>query len=779
MILINYPYFHLKTDSLSYVFSVTPTSKLEHLYFGDTIPDGDFSALHFKPTAGLGSAILYEQNNQQTNLDFLPLEMSEFGKGDFRLTPLEIQMPDQTFVTDFIYQKHEVVFGIVPSGVLPVGKSADDIESLIITLKDTKFDVEIHLIYTIYASTNIIGRRMIIDNKDETIHLRKVMSMMIDIPEMDYELMTLQGGWIKETHKEIRPLLVGTYIHESTTGASSNRVNPGFMVYKKGSHEDYGACYGFNLIYSGNHYQAVHVSNHGIMRIMNGIHPQAFHYPLEKNHQFETPEAILSFSKQGFNGLSKNFHDFVQKHITPRQFKHKLKPVVINSWEAFFFDFTASKLLKLAKKAKQLGVELFVLDDGWFGKRNDDTSSLGDYHVNLKKLPGGLTKLANAIHKLGLQFGLWFEPEMISPNSDLYRTHPEWAIHIEGRTPALGRNQWVLDLCNPDVRIYIVSEMSKIIESTKLDYIKWDMNRHITDATSYAIKNPGTFYYDYILGLYDILNTLRQKYPDLWIESCSSGGNRFDLGMLSYTPYIWASDNTDPIERLDIQEGLSYFYPPSTISCHVSLAPHAQTLRNTPLSTRFNVAAMGCLGYELNFKYLTRAELKEIKRQIVLYKSYQNVFQQGTFKRYNTIRDNLKLWQVSLVDTHIVGFYQTFYHASPNPDVLSVKDLNPNAIYEITSIQQTLPIGRFGHLIAHALPIKLNPNGVIMHTISKYIQLDNATESYTTSGQVLMQGIPLKQQFSGTYYNDQTRILGDFGSQLYIIRKVGDVSERN
>jgi alpha-galactosidase len=774
MILVNYPYFHLKTSGLSYVFCVTPTKKLEHLYFGDALPDGSFEALHFKPTAGIGSAILYERDEHQANFDFLPMEFSEFGKGDYRLSPIELQMPDQTFVTDFIYHAHEIKTGIVASGVLPIGKPSDDIESLIITLKDTKFNVYIKLIYTVYSSTNMIGRRLILDNQDELLHIRKIMSMMMDIPEMDYELLTLQGGWIKETHKDIRPLQYGTYIHDSTTGASSNRVNPGFMVFKKGTHEDYGRCYGFNLIYSGNHYQAVHVSNHGIMRIMNGLHPQAFHYPLHKNEQFETPEAILSYSASGFNGLSKQFHEFTLKHITPRQFKHRLKPIVINSWEAFFFDFTSSKLLNLAKKAKQLGIELFVLDDGWFGHRDDDTSSLGDYQVNLKKLPGGLTQLSKAIHKLDMQFGLWFEPEMISPKSELYDKHPDWAVQIEGRTPSLGRNQWVLDLCNQEVRQYIIHEMSKIIESAQLDYIKWDMNRHITDAFSNHVETPGMFYHHYILGLYEILNTLQTKYPNLWIESCSSGGNRFDLGMLSYTPYIWASDNTDPIERLKIQEGLSYFYPPSTISAHVSLAPHAQTIRHTPLSTRFNVAAMACLGYELNLKYLTKAELGEIKKQISLYKSHQNVFQLGTFKRFNTIRNNLYVWQTSLADTHIVGFYQTLYEASPNPDVLSVKDLEPNALYELTSVQQTMPIGRFGHLIAHALPIKLNPNGFIMHTLSKYKQLENATESYTISGQALMKGIPLKQQFSGTYYNNQTRILGDFGSQLYIIRKVGE-----
>jgi len=774
MIEIKYPYFHLKTSTLSYVFSVTPTKKLEHLYFGNSIQEASFEALHFKPTAGLGSAILYEQAGQKANLDFLPLEYSEFGKGDFRLTPIEFQLADGTFVSDFVYETHEFIDGILPSKNLPIGKSSPDIQTLIITLKDTKFNLYLRLIYTVYESTNVIGRRVILDNQDQPMAIRKIMSMMMDIPEMDYELLTLQGGWIKETHKNIRKLDYGTYVLESTTGASSNRVNPGFMVYKKGTHEDYGPCYGFNLIYSGNHYEAIHVSNHGIMRIMQGINPQAFHYPLNTNEQFETPEAILSFSSQGFNGLSKQFHAFIHKHITPRQFEHSLKPIVINSWEAFFFDFTEGKLLNLAKKAKKLGIELFVLDDGWFGKRNDDTTSLGDYQVNLKKIKHGLVKLSQSIHALDMKFGLWFEPEMISQVSELYQKHPEWVVQIEGRNPSLGRNQLVLDLCNVDVRTYIIEEMSRVIDDSNIDYIKWDMNRHITDAYSKSLQNPGMFYHHYILGLYDILNTIQVRFPNMLIESCSSGGNRFDLGMLSYSPYIWASDNTDPIERLSIQEGLSYFYPQSTISAHVSLAPHAQTIRHTPLSTRFNVASMGCLGYELNLKYVTKAELSEIKKQIELYKQYQDVFQHGTFKRFNEIRDNLKLWQVSLHDTHIIGFYQTLYHASPNPDVLRVKDLEPQATYEIKSIQQTMPITRFGHLIAHALPIKLNPNGFIMHTISKYKQLDNATESYVVSGEVLMHGIPLKQQFSGTYYNSETRILGDFGSQLYIIKKVGE-----
>lgn len=779
MIQIEWPFIHLKTQAFSYILLVTTAGKLEHVYFGKPCFDTNFEALRFKPTAGIGSAIQYERNNQVLNLDFMPLEYSEFGKGDFRLTPLELMMPDKSFVTDFVYQSHDVIKGIVDSQTLPVGKQTEDIESLIITLKDVKYNLYLKLIYTVYNDAKVLGRRVILDNQDEPLVILKLMSMMIDFNTQAFNLLSLNGGWIKEAHTQVQPLHKGTFILESTTGSSSNRTNPGFILMHPGTHEDYGDCYGFNSVYSGNHYEAIQVSNHGFTRVMSGINPQSFHYEVKTNEQFETPEAILTFSSQGLNGISHQFHQFIQSHITPRPFYQKLKPVVINSWEAFFFDFNDRKLKTLAKKAKQLGVELFVLDDGWFGQRNDDTTSLGDYEVNLKKLKGGLIKLSNYIHELGMQFGLWFEPEMISENSQLYQTHPDWVVKVPERHPSKGRNQWVLDLTNIEVRNYILDHMSHHITTAKIDYIKWDMNRHITDAYSVHVPHPGMFYHQYILGLYDLLNQLTTRFPNLWIESCSSGGNRFDLGMLSYTPYIWASDNTDPIERLKIQSGLSYFYPPACISAHVSLAPHAQTLRHSPLSTRFNVAAMACLGYELNLKYLTPAELNQIKQQIELYKTYQKVFQYGQFYRFNNPNPHRHYWQVSYEHTHIVGLYQKGSSASPEPDVLNVKALDPQSTYTVKSIQQTLPIQQFGHLIAHALPIKLNPNGYIIHTISKYKQLENATESYTVSGAVLLQGLPLKQQFSGTYYNAETRILGDYGSQLYVIQKVGESYENS
>jgi len=765
--------FKISTKDLNYIFRILPTGQLEHLYFGNKLVDQNYEAFHSKITAGAGSTIDYIDGKEKSSIDLMTLEYSGIGKGDFRLSPIELKMPDQTFVSDFVYDSYKIVDGVVESKELPISRANDQqVKSLIVKLIDRKFKIVLKLIYTAFYNSNIISRRIQLVNHDEgQIVIRKIMSMMIDLPESNYDLITFDGGWIKETHKHLRPLSYGTYINDSTTGNSSNRHNPGIILAQKGTHEDYGVCIGINLVYSGNHYEAVQISNHGLMRVMNGINPHCFEWPLNKDESFETPESILSYSDQGFNQLSQSFHEFINTHITPRQFQKSSRPVVLNSWEPFFFDFNQNKLESLAKKASKLGVELFVLDDGWFGSRNDDTQALGDYDVNRKKLPGGLLGLSNNIHKMGMKFGLWFEPEMVNPNSKLYQNHPEYAIKIEGRTPSLGRNQLVLDLCNQDVKDYIVKEIEMILDGAQIDFVKWDMNRHITDMYSSSISNQGMFYHTYILGLYEILDKITKKYPNLLIETCSSGGNRYDLGMLYYSPQVWASDNTDPIERLSIQEGLSYLYPQSTMSAHVSLAPHAQTLRKTPLSTRFNVASFGVLGYELDLQYLSPAEKKEIKKQIELYKTYRDVFQYGKLYRFNQKDEHHKVWQVSLDGRHILGNFQTLASASPDLETLKLKGLEKDQVYQVQSFQQSLPISQFGHLIKHALPIELNPYGSIMRFISKYKQLDNATEKVIASGSALHHGFRLKQQFMGTWYNDQTRILGDYGSQIYLVEE--------
>lgn len=773
------PYFKLETKDLHYIFGVLSTGQLEHLYFGKKIVDDQLDVLHTKVTAGAGSQIEYEKDGQKTLLDMIPLEYSGVGKGDFRLSPIEIKMPDHTYVTDFIYDSHSIQKGSIASAHLPNAQADEQTETLTITMKDEQALVEMDLIYTVFFESNVITRRVILKNKnDNSLTIRKIMSMMIDLDAKDFDLYTFDGGWIKEAHKHKRQLSYGTYIIDSTTGSSSNRHNPGIILAKKDVTEDHGTCIGLNLIYSGNHYEAVQVSNHDMLRIMNGINPHCFEWELCKDETFETPEAVLTYTDQGFNQLSKQFHEFINKHIIPKTFQQTSRPVVLNSWEAFYFDFNQRKLMKLAKQAKDLGVELFVLDDGWFGQRDDDTSSLGDYTIHSKKLPKGLNYLSKKLHGMDLKFGLWFEPEMVNPKSKLYEQHPEFAISIPGRKPSLGRNQFVLDLCQEEVRTYIKNSLKSILDQVPIDYIKWDMNRHITDMFSPALSNQGNFFHAYMLGLYEILFEIQKKYPSILIETCSSGGNRFDLGMLSFGAQVWASDNTDPIERLKIQEGLSYLYPLSSISAHVSLAPHAQTLRQTPLSTRFNVASFGVLGYELNFNFLTHAEKQEIKKQIEFYKNHRKLFQFGEFKRHEKSDGNHITWQVKHEEKAVVAQFQLLAEASPPFEKLVVNGMNSTQIYHVRNFKQKLPLKRFGHLIAHALPIKLNLDGAIMRLIGNYKMLDNAMIDMHASGEVLKQGVKLKQQFMGTYYNDQTRIIGDFGSMLYEISPVigGEIS---
>ncbi len=774
MISYKEPFFILETQSLTYAFKVMETKHLEHLYYGNKLSHDDLENLHTKLTAKARGVVDYsETEGKDVPLDLMTLEYSSFGKGDFKLSPLEVKMPDGTFVSDFIYHKHELINGIVPSDKLPTAHDgSDQTKSLIVTLKDTKFDIYLDLIYTIFFDSDVMTRRVVMRNHSKkSISIRKIMSMMFDIYGNHYEMLTLDGGGIKEGQKHITPVSYGTYINSSSTGISSYKHNPGVILLEKGTHEDYGNCYGFNLIYSGNHYTAIDQSSHGILRVMQGINPSFFEWDLKHEQSFETPTVVMTFSSKGLNDLSHHMHHFINHHIIPRQFKDVVRPIVINSWEAFYFDFNEKKLLNLAKKAKHLGIELFVLDDGWFSTRNNDLSGLGDYDVNTKKLKTGIKGLADKIRHMGLKFGLWFEPEMINPNSKLYQKHGEYSVQIEGREPSLGRHQLLLDLCNKEVRKYIIDQMSEIIDEAKLDYIKWDMNRYMTDVYSKHIKNQGMFFHTYVLGLYEILSTLRNKYPNILIETCSSGGNRFDLGMLIFGPQIWTSDNTDPIARLSIQKGMSYFYPLSTLSNHVSLSPHEQTLRKTPLHTRFNVAMFGVLGYELDFKYLSKTELKIIKEHILFYKMHRHELQFGDFYRFNEDDPYHMYYQVSKNDKHFYGDFQILTLPNPNLEMLKLKRLDKDKSYHMKSINQKMTLDKFGHLISHALPIKLNPNKFLFRLLTKLKMLDNAIEDVTLSGTALMHGYKLKQQFMGTYYNNQTRIMGDFGSQIYIIKE--------
>jgi alpha-galactosidase len=597
------------------------------------------------------------------------------------------------------------------------------------------------------------------------------MSMQLDLENEGFSLVTFDGAWAKETHRHDRKLQYGQYVNSSVTGASSNRHNPGFLLYADGATQSHGNVYGFNLVYSGNHIGIAERSPFDLVRVQLGIHPQSFDWTLASGERFETPEAVMTFSPDGFNGMSAHFHDFVNAHIVRGDWKGKERPVLINNWEACFFRFTRSKLLRLARQARRLGVELFVLDDGWFGKRNDDHAGLGDYDVNTKKLPRGMKSFADEIRALGLLFGLWFEPEMVNPDSDLYRAHPEYAVATPGREPLLGRNQLVLDLCNPDVRDYIVENVTKILDDAKIDYVKWDMNRHINDAYSPVLANQGEFYHRYIIGLYDVLARIFRPRPQILLESCSSGGNRFDLGMLCFSPQVWSSDDTDAVERLKIQEGLSYLYPLSAMGAHVSASPNQQTLRQTPIATRFNVASFGCLGYELDLKHLTMLERKEVREQIAYYLAHRRTLQYGRFLRHDTPKTNKVYWQTVSKDRRysVAGSFQTLSQAAESNDVLPLTGLDQTKQYRMQTKPQRIFIRRFGGLVNHLLPFTINPNGTLFRWADRLYAMQDCVETYSASGKTLMQGVHLNNQFVATGYNAKVRMLGDFGSNLYEI----------
>ena len=764
--------FKLDTRSTSYIFKIADCGKLESIHYGSFVRKQSYDALALKNTIQLGSSVDYD-TSASYSLDNVLLEYSENGKGDYRHTPIELIMPDGTYVSDFVYHSHEISNEAYKSSSLPTayGKA----QNLTVTLADKKFNnIQLKLTYTVFEECDIITRNVtLVNNGSQNVTINKLMSFSLDLPSTYFDIVTLSGSWIKEAHAHATPVSEGIYVNSSTVGASSNRHNPAFMLVGKGADYDRGNVYGFNLVYSGNHYSAIEGSPAGTTRVMSGINPHCFNWVIGPRESFETPQAIMTYSAKGINKMAQNMHSFVNNNIVRGMHKGAERPIVINNWEAMMFDFTKQKIVALADKAKKLGVEMLVLDDGWFGARNHDKAGLGDWVVNTKKLPGGLTSLAKSINNRGMKFGLWFEPECVNPDSDLYRAHPDWAISVPSRTPSLGRNQMVLDLTRAEVREYIVDAVDAILNSANIEYVKWDYNRHISDMYSVKLQNQGEFYHRYIIGLYEVLDRIfHKKHPNILFESCSSGGNRFDLGMLCYSPQIWTSDDTDPIERLDIQGGIFNFYPPSCVSAHVSMSPNAQTLRNTPISTRFNVASFGVLGYELDFAELTPDELKQVKEQIEFYKAHRKTFQYGKFEFVHVDNPNQLSWQISSDGEIIAGLFQKKTCAFPYRDRLVIPSANPDKQYSVECVKQYLRVKTFGTLIHHILPVRLKTDGIILRTADKHYSLTDGHETYTCYGDILNFGMNLEMQYEGTGYNEKIRLLGDFGSNLYLIKEI-------
>ena len=740
--------FHMQTEAYSYLFKINACGMLEHLHFGQPVQTGDAEAFACRPGLGWGCSVLLKQDDTASCLDALPLEWSGSGRGDYRESPLELS----GISTDFRYDSFEILEGSVPMACgLPQAHGAE--ETLKITLVQP--GAKLYLYYTVFP-TALVRRTVLENTGEEPLRLNKLMSFSVDLPG-SYVMTTFNGGWIAEMRRVDTPVGMSKVVNESLTGASSNRHNPGFLLLEPGTTEEAGRVYGFNLVYSGNHYAAAQQSLQGLTRVMQGINASNFAVELAPGACFETPEAVLCHSDEGFGGLSRKMHTFVNSHIVPAYWRNRPRPVLYNSWEGCMFDFNQRRLLDLADRAKALGCELFVLDDGWFGQRSNDKAGLGDYTVNKKKLPQGLEGLSEKIRGKGLQFGLWFEPESVNVDSDLYRAHPDWAL-TDGFEPVFGRNQLLLDLTKKEVRDYIVENVSRILDNAKISYVKWDMNRH-----SVAL---GTKAHEFILGVYDVLRRIFEPRPGILLESCSSGGNRFDLGMMCFSPQVWASDDTDPIERLTIQEGCSYLYPQSAVGAHVSASPHAQTLRTTPLSTRAHVAFFGCLGYELDLKHLLPVEVKEIKAQIAFYKRYRQVFQYGTFRRIPGG------WQVTQGDVAIAGVFHGLVHAAPGYERLRLFGLEKGAVYRVTSLEQKLRVGQFGSLLKHVAPVDIDPNGQLLRMADRHITLPDGVEEVTASGAALMSGIALKPLFRGTGYDANQRTRGDFGSDMYIAEKI-------
>jgi len=763
--------FFLQTADTEYIFRITKHGHLEHIYYGAKLAGGDIEALAVKRSAQAGSSVVYYGDDPLYSLDTMCLEWSGIGKGDYRFSPAEIKMPNDGFICDFVYESHSVKEENIPMKELPFAKG--ECSSLEIKLRDKASDVSLTLIYSVFKKANCITRRIVLES-DAPLVIRRLLSLSLDMPNMGYNMVTFDGDWAREAHRHDRLLQPGLFVNESRTGASSNKHNPGFLLCENGTSESSGRVYGFNLIYSGNHFSFAELNSHELVRVGIGISPHCFEWTLNKGESFETPQAVMTFSNNGFNGLSKNFHSFVNDHIISGQWQGKERPVLYNSWEPFFFKFNQGKLMKMARLSKKLGMELFVLDDGWFEGRDDDKAGLGDYAINRRKFPFGVGSFAKKVRRLGLEFGIWFEPEMINENSNLYRAHPEYAVKHPKCESTYGRNQLVLDLCNPAVRDYIVSSVGKVLDETGASYVKWDMNRHISEFYSAFIASQGEFFHRYILGLYDILKRIFNPRPHILLESCSSGGNRFDLGMLCFSPQIWASDNTDPAVRLNIQGGLSYLYPLSAMGAHVSDAPHQQTLRDTSLSTRYNVACFGCLGYELDLRFLSFAEKREIKDQVAFYKKHRKTFQYGVFERLNVASSRLKnkkIWLCRAEKEAVAGFFQTQSGVGEEPDVLRVSGLENEAFYHVKTRPQSLYIKRFGGLVKHILPFTLDPNGFILRTVNRFYTMTDCTEDYQCSGSALEAGILLNNQFMGSHYNNKTRLLGDYGSSLYTIKR--------
>ena len=682
--------FHLTNGAVSYLMKVLPNGALGQLYFGQAIRDReDFDHLLEMRCRPMSSCVF--EGCGSFSLEHCKQEYPSCGSTDFRHPAVELRQPNGSRITDFVYRSHTVTSGKPPLEGLPATycEADGEAETLTVHLEDELLQTSLYLSYTLFAGQPVLARSARLENHGGLeLHLTAAMSLSLDLPDSGYEFVHFSGAWSRERHMKVRRLEQGIQSVESARGHSSHNHNPFIMLRRPGADEEQGEVLGFSLVYSGNFLAQVEVDTWDTARVTLGINPFGFDWKLSPGGVFQTPEAVMVYSCQGMGEMSRTFHRLYRSRLARGQWRDRPRPILINNWEATYFNFTEDKLISIAQAAREDGVELFVLDDGWFGARCSDLAGLGDWVANPDRLPGGITRLAERIEALGMKFGLWFEPEMVNKDSDLYRAHPDWIIHTPDRRTSFGRNQLVLDFSRPEVVDCIYDMMAKILSEAKVSYVKWDMNRSITEAYS-AVLPPdqqGEVLHRYILGVYRLYDRLTEGFPHVLFESCASGGGRFDPGLLYYAPQGWASDNSDAVERLKIQYGTTFCYPVSSIGAHVSAVPNHQVNRVTPLSIRADVACFGTFGYELDLNRLTAEERTQVRSQIAFMKEYREVIQFGDFYRLlSPFESNFTAWMVVSKDrrTALVGWYRVLNEVNGPYRRVKLRGLDPALDYAV------------------------------------------------------------------------------------------------
>ncbi|WP_026688879.1 alpha-galactosidase [Alteribacter aurantiacus] len=731
--------FHLQSENVSYILTVMENDQIGHLYYGKKLTHRD-SFQHLIRTGERGMTAYINEGDLNFSLDLVQQEYPSYGTTDFREPAIQVEQENGSRISDFTFRSYDIQSGKPALEGLPAtyAEKDDEVTTLTITLEDQVTGGELTLLYSIFEQSGAITRSASIQNKgDETVRLKRFMSASVDFPDADYEMVQLSGAWSRERHVKNRTLAPGIQSVSSARGTSSSQQNPFLALKRPDTTEDTGDVYGFSFVYSGNFLAQVEVDHYDVARAMIGIHSFDFEWKLEPGEAFQAPEAVLVYSDEGLNGMSHIYHELYRNRLARGEWRDKERPVLINNWEATYFDFNEDKIVNIAQSAHDLGVELFVLDDGWFGKRDDDTTSLGDWVVDKRKLPDGMKSLGDKITNLGMNFGLWFEPEMISKESDLYNNHPDWLIQVPDRKLSHGRNQFVLDFSKKEVVDHIFNQMAEVLEDAPISYVKWDMNRNITEAGSTGLSRDRQqeVYHRYILGVYDLYERLTSRFPHILFESCASGGARFDPGMLYYAPQAWTSDDTDAVERLKIQYGSTFAYPLSSMGAHVSAVPNHQVKRITSLKMRGDVAYFGMFGYELDVTKMDEESREEVKEQIRFYKENRGLIQNGRFDRLLSPFEgsgNETAWSVVSPDRKkaIVGFYQVLAEPNPGFQKLKLTGLDPHKEYRVSGKDRTY----FGD-------------------------------------ELMNSGLLLKEQYIGTDAGGLEES-GDFSSQVYVLEQI-------